>query len=305
MKLLTCEYEGKAHLGALCDDTAVYLPALDARWRARNLPTDMLALIDAGAPALDVLRAHVAPGGAVAGGAMYVAMNAVRLLAPIPRPRQNVLCLGWNYQDHVTESATVKGDIKQTEKPDALIVFTKSPLCVCGPYDDIPYDPEISKRLDWEAELAVVIGRAGHKVAPAEALDYIFGYTAVNDISARELQKRHRQFYLGKSVPKSCPMGPYIVTPDEVGDAQSLRLRSRVNGVTKQDASTADQIFDIKETIATISKSPAIAAGDIIATGTPAGVGFARKPPEYLRPGDVAECEVEKIGVLRNRIVNA
>lgn len=306
MKLLSCEYRGEAHWGVLRNDSdTIYMPTLDTQWCARGLPTDMLTLIDAGEPALDALRTRLAQGENTADSKTHVAADTVRLLAPIPRPRQNIICLGWNYQDHVSESATVAGEIKQTKKPDALIVFTKSALCVCGPCDNIPYDPDISKRLDWEVELAVVIGRAGHKVRTANAPDYVFGYTIINDISARELQKHHRQFYLGKSVPNACPMGPYIVTPDEVGDPQDLRLYSRVNGVTKQDGSTADQIFDIGQTIATVSKSPAIAPGDIIATGTPAGVGFARKPPEYLHPGDVVECEVEKIGVLRNCIVRA
>ena len=262
----------------------------------------MLALIDGGRAALAALRDHLAL--APRAGA-HVALDEVRLLAPVPRPRQNVICLGWNYRDHMAESKAAKGDIQQAKVPDALIVFTKAAACVCGPYDDVPRDPEISKRLDWEVELGVVIGRGGHKVAPEDALDYVFGYTVVNDISARELQKRHRQFYLGKSVPNACPMGPFIVTPDEIGDPQALRLCCRVNGETKQDATTAEQIFGIRETIATVSKSPALEPGDIIATGTPAGVGFARTPPEYLQAGDVVECEVENIGVLRNRIVAA
>lgn len=292
MKLLSCLYKDAQHLGVADDDGQIRLPALAGGWSG---PTTMLALIDAGPGALDDLRKRVADCPAVA-------PDDVRILAPIPRPRQNVICLGWNYLDHVHESRSAKGDIK-TDLPEALIVFTKAPACVCGPRDDIPFDPEISKRLDWEVELGVIIGRAGHKIPPEDALDYVFGYTVVNDISARELQRRHKQFYLGKSVPKSCPLGPCIVTADEIPDPQALRITSRVNGETKQDASTADQIFDVRETIATLSKSPAVEPGDIIATGTPSGVGFARTPPEYLQPGDIIECEVERIGVLRNRIV--
>ena len=299
MKLLTGLYKNAQHLGVVDGDRA-RLPALDPKWRG---PADMLALIDAfadgGADTLAELRAF-------AETCPDVPLAELRLMSPIPRPRQNVICLGWNYLDHVSESASAsKAEIKETKRPDAVIVFTKAAACVCGPYDDIPSDPEISKRLDWEVELGVVIGRAGHKIAPENALEHVFGYTVVNDISARELQRLHKQFYLGKSVPKSCPVGPFIVTADEIPDPQALRITSRVNGEVKQDASTADQIFDIRHAIATISKSPAVEPGDIIATGTPAGVGFARTPPEYLQVGDLVECEIERVGVLRNRIVAA
>ncbi len=291
MKLLTCIYDNEACLGVLKDDQ-VCLPARDPKWQGAR---DMLSLIDAGPQALQDL-------GEILPDCPRVSMQAVQLLAPIPRPRQNVICLGWNYIDHMAETRAVRDGVKKVERPKNMIVFTKSAGSVCGPYDDIPLDPDISKRLDWEVELGVVIGRAGHKVPMDKALDYVFGYTVVNDISARDLQKRHSQFYLGKSLPKSCPIGPYIVTADEIADPQNLRLRSWVNDDLKQDAKTAEQVFGICEAVATISKSPAVECGDIIATGTPAGVGYARSPPEYLQHGDVVACEIENIGTLRNRV---
>ena len=295
MKLITCIHREKTRVGVL-DGECVALPAL-ASGGGDRFP-DMLSLIDAGADGLRALADFIAD----AGESIVVALDDVRLLATIPRPRQNVICMGWNYSDHLEEtSKTAVSD----DLPKYPIIFTKAASCVTGPFDDVPYDPEISDKMDWEVELGVIIGRAGHKVAVADAPDYVFGYTVINDITARELQKRHKQFYLAKSLPRSCPMGPVIVTADEIPDPQALRLQCCVNGELKQDASTASQIFDVMTVVACVSKSPSLEPGDIISTGTPSGVGYARTPPEYLRPGDVVECEVEKIGRIRNRIVAA
>lgn len=303
MKLLTCQYEGGARLGVLGDGDQVHLPSLDSAWSGA---TDMLALIDGGPDAWGELRERFA-------SFPTVALGDVQLMSPIPRPRQNMICLGLNYMDHLRESAHIMqasnkldpvapSEVK-IEPPEALIAFTKAASCVCGPFDDVPHDSEITRRLDWEVELGVVVGRAGHKIRPEDALDYVFGYTTINDLSARDLQKRHKQFYISKSVPKGGPMGPYIVTADEIPDPQTLRLTCRVNGETMQDSNTAEQIFSVRDALAILSRTPALEAGDIIATGTPAGVGFARQPPQYLTAGDVVECEVEGIGAIRNRIV--
>ena len=235
--------------------------------------------------------------------AICVPIEEAQLLAPIPRPRQNVICMGWNYPQHIAE--TQAASLPAGERPRHPVMFTKAAACVAGPFEDIPYDQEISSKLDWEVELAVVVGRAAHKVSPAEALQCVFGYTVINDLSARELQKRHRQFYLAKSLRSSCPMGPCIVTAEEIPDPQQLALRSWVNGALKQDDNTAEQIFDVATVMSTVSRTPGLEVGDIIATGTPSGVGYARTPPEYLKPGDVVECEVERIGRLSNRIVHA
>lgn len=306
MKLVTCRHRERVVVG-VWEDERLLLPALAS---ARDAPGDMLALIDAGPDALARLRDFVAARAAE----IEVAHDAVEWLAPIPRPRRNVLCLGWNYLEHARETDAARSTLPRpapetltpkTPPPKAPIVFTKAASCVCGPFAEIPLDPAISEKLDWEVELGVVVGRAGHKLSRNEAPAHVFGYTVVNDISARDLQKLHRQFYLGKSLPRSCPTGPCLVTADEIPDPQNLQLTCRVNGEVKQQANTAEQIFDVASVIATLSKSPDVEPGDIIATGTPAGVGFARKPPEYLRPGDVVECEIERIGKLVNPVVAA
>ena len=172
-----------------------------------------------------------------------------------------------------------------------------------GPFDNIVYNDQVSRRLDWEVELGVIVGKKGRHIQPQDALDYVFGYTVINDVSARDLQKRHQQFFLGKSMDGTCPMGPWIVTAGEIADPQNLPLRCLVNGVVKQQASTNQQIFPVANVISTLSSVMTLLPGDIIATGTPSGVGFARTPPEYLTPGDVVECEVRGIGRIINKIV--
>jgi 2-keto-4-pentenoate hydratase/2-oxohepta-3-ene-1,7-dioic acid hydratase in catechol pathway len=211
------------------------------------------------------------------------------------------MCLGWNYAEHVSESAQASG--RQAEPPKHPVVFTKSVTSVNAPFGDVPAQPDVTAQLDWEVELGVVIGVGGRAIARERALEHVFGYTVINDVSARDLQFQHKQFFLGKSLDGSCPMGPVIVTRDEIGDPQNLRLRSWVNGTLKQDSSTHHMIFDVATIISVLSKGMALEPGDVIATGTPSGVGFARTPPEYLQAGNVVECEVEGIGRLRNRIV--
>lgn len=229
----------------------------------------------------------------------------VRLLAPIPAPRRNVFCLGWNYVEHRREAAIARAKLrpKEEELPERPIFFTKATTAILAPDAPIPAHARDTTQLDWEVELAVIIGRGGIDIPRERALDHVFGYTVVNDVSARDVQTNHGgQFFKGKSLDGTCPIGPWIVTADEIPDPGGLRLRCRVNGETKQDSSTSNLIFDVPAIIAWLSKGMTLLAGDIIATGTPAGVGFARNPPEFLKPGDVVECEVEKIGLLRNSI---
>lgn len=223
-----------------------------------------------------------------------------RLLAPIPVPRRNIMCLGWNYADHSREAAAARG--REAKLPQHPIVFTKATRTANGPYAPIPYDPAVSEQIDWEAELGVVVGRAGKNIARDDAMTYVFGYTAINDVTARDLQSQHVQFFKGKSLDGFCPMGPWIVTADEIPDPHHLRVCCRVNGVVKQDGNTEQFLFDIPTILASLSRGMTLEAGDIIATGTPSGVGFARTPPEFLRPGDVVEVEVEGVGLLRNRV---
>lgn len=294
MRLVTVRAGGRAQLGAQREDR-VFLPA-----RADPaLPAGMLALIDGGAPALAALGRALAKAPAAA----FLPLDRAALLAPIPRPRQNILCMGLNYADHAEEAAASLG--RAPEPPRHPIVFTKAANSVNAPEGDIPHDAAVSDRLDWEVELGVVVGARGRGIAAADAYAHVFGYTVINDVSARDLQRRHKQFFLGKSLTGSCPMGPCIVTRDEIEDPHALELWCRVNGVDKQRSNTRCQIFRIEAQLEALSRGMWLEPGDVLATGTPSGVGFARTPPEYLRPGDVVECGVEGIGVLRNRVVAA
>ncbi len=292
MRLATVRLDQRPHLALVADD-ALYLPAADSGW-----PESMLGMIEAG-PA--VWRRYADAQGRLAQGARRLAHDAVEWLAPIPRPRKNIMCLGWNYAAHVAESAQASG--RQAEAPTDPIVFTKAVTSVTGPFADVPAQPQVTQQLDWEVELGVIIGVGGRGIARRHALEHVFGYTVINDLSARDLQFRHKQFFLGKSLDGSCPMGPVIVTREEIPDPQNLRLRARVNGVLKQDDNTRHMVFDVATIVSVLSAGMTLEPGDIIATGTPSGVGFARTPPEFLRAGDVVECEIAGIGGLRNRIV--
>ena len=230
-------------------------------------------------------------------------LSDVQLAAPIPRPRKNIMCLGWNYAEHEKETALIRG--QEAKVPEYPVIFTKAPTTVNSPYGNIIIDPQVSEEVDWEVELAIIIGNGGKNISEEDALSHVFGYTVLNDVSARDLQSRHKQFFKGKSIDGYCPMGPWIVTADEIKDPQQLVVRLRVNGITKQEGNTSMMIFPIRTIIATLSKGMTLEPGDIIATGTPGGVGFARNPPEFLKAGDVMETEVEGIGVLRNVVVNA
>lgn len=256
-------------------------------------PASLLELIEAGPSAWREYARATGPA---------LPLAAVELRAPIPVPRKNIMCLGWNYADHVQESANARK--QQTQPPEHPIVFTKNVTSVTGPYTDIPAHTAVTQQLDWEVELGVIIGIGGRDIARDRAMTHVFGYTVINDISARDLQFRHKQYFLGKSLDGACPMGPAIVTADEIADPQMLALRCSVNGVLKQSSNTRHMIFPIAEIIHVLSRGMTLEPGDIIATGTPSGVGFARTPPEFLKSGDVVECEVEHVGVLRNRMAN-
>ncbi|MEM7044729.1 MAG: fumarylacetoacetate hydrolase family protein [Pseudomonadota bacterium] len=226
---------------------------------------------------------------------------AVRLLAPLPRPRKNVFCVGRNYREHIAEGERAQNKtIGVTEHP---VFFTKPPTAVVGPGTAVPIFPHVSENIDYEVELAVVIGKAGRDVAPAEAMEYVFGYTILNDITARDVQRRHGgQYFKGKGLDGSCPLGPVIVTADELSDPANLGIRLSVNGEMRQDGHTADMIFDIPTQIASLSEGLTLEPGDILATGTPSGVGYAMDPPVFLRDGDLVVCEIDGIGRLENRM---
>ena len=227
--------------------------------------------------------------------------NESLVLTPIANPPKNVVCLGRNYYKHFLEGAASRGG--DEKPPEAPIYFTKPHTAIIGPYDPVPFDPEVTVKLDWEVEMGVIIGVGGRKIKAEDALKHVFGYTVINDISARDLQFRHQQWYRGKGLDGSCPIGPVIVTPDELPEPVHLNLYLRVNGKTKQDANTNQLMFDVPTIIADLSSSHTLEPGDIISTGTPDGVGHFANPPEYLKPGDIMETEIEKLGVMRNPIV--
>jgi 2-keto-4-pentenoate hydratase/2-oxohepta-3-ene-1,7-dioic acid hydratase in catechol pathway len=267
---------------------------------AGPMPATLFDLIQAGPAAWRRVAVLGNADGASAADHSY-GVDLIRWHAPIPRPTKNVLCLGRNYVSHIKEAAQAYQ--RPAKIPDTPIFFTKAPTAVSGPHDVIPLDGAVTQQLDYEAELGVVIGTTGKSIARAAALTHVFGYTIVNDVSARDLQTRHVQWFKGKSLDGFCPMGPCVVTADEFGDPQTKRISLRVNGETRQDATTADMIFPVDVIIESLSLGMTLEPGDIIATGTPEGVGLGRNPPQYLNDGDVVETEVEGIGVLRNRVV--
>jgi len=232
-----------------------------------------------------------------------VSLSAVRVEAPIPQPRRNIWCVGRNYHAHAKELA---GSVFKDNAANAMewpIVFSKVPECVVGPSDDVVLPgARISEQIDYEAELAVVIGKGGKNIARADWRDHVFGYTIVNDVTARDVQMRHQQWDMGKSFDTFCPMGPWIATADEL-DGTRTRVRCWVNGELRQDGPTENMIFDIPALIETISRGITLYPGDVIATGTPAGVGMGLKPPRYLQGGDVVRIEIDGIGQIENRFV--
>ena len=262
---------------------------------APELPADMAGVI-----AALVAGARI-PEPATAGRAL----EAAQLAAPLPNPPRNIFCVGKNYHAHAREFAGSGYDSSSTSAADAIpkapIIFSKPFTSISGPWDDIPLWPGLDEGVDYEAELAVIIGRGGRNIPRERALEHVFGYTLVNDVTARDLQGTHKQWLLGKGIDGFCPMGPWIVTAEEIGD-RPLRITCTVNDEARQDASTADLIFDVPELIQTISRSMALLPGDVIATGTPEGVGIGFKPPRFLRESDVVECGIEGIGRIRNRL---
>jgi 2-keto-4-pentenoate hydratase/2-oxohepta-3-ene-1,7-dioic acid hydratase in catechol pathway len=285
MRLATFRSNGHRQVGRLTDDGQAIEP------------------FDLGADSADAgLFALIDKLPATAGAA--IPLERVRLEAPIPRPHRNIFCVGKNYFEHAHEFARSGFDssAQSGAVPDAPIVFSKVPESVTGPGDPILIDPGVSQAVDYEAELAVVIGRGGRGIRKRDALDHVWGYCIVNDVTARDLQGRHKHWLIGKSQDSFCPMGPWLVSRDEI-DLADTRVRCWVNGELRQDANTRALIFDVPTLIETISAGLTLMPGDIIATGTPAGVGIGFDPPKYLRPGDVVRIEIGGIGVLENPVL--
>lgn len=302
MKLITYQTRKlQTRLGALVGDFAVDIERLGAAGGV-ELPDNMLDFIDA-AP-VSVARTQELLSKFQEKWPLNVATPVanVRLLAPIPRPRKNIFGIGLNYVEHVAESARTLDTSK--ELPKQPVVFSKPPTAVIGPDDAICHNARITQQLDWEVELAVIIGATCRRVSEADAMGKVFGYTVMNDISARDC-RRAGQWIFSKGQDTYAPMGPYIVTADEIADPHNLDLWLKVNGKVKQQSNTRHMLFKIPALIADISAAISLEPGDIIATGTPSGVGAGMNPQEWLWPGDVVELGVESIGTLRNPVVEA
>jgi 2-keto-4-pentenoate hydratase/2-oxohepta-3-ene-1,7-dioic acid hydratase in catechol pathway len=291
MKLITFQPgNGGPAIGILDGDEIIPLAGDPA------LPTTMVDFVALGAEGLE--RA-----AAVQRCAERIPLDGSRLLAPI-RPRNNVMCVGKNYHEHAREFAGSGFDASAKQAvPDDPVIFTKALSSLAGPGDEVRVSDDPTGTSDYEGELGVVIGPGGHQVSEAHAQGHVYGYTIVNDVTVRDLQKRHVQFFIGKSAATYCPMGPVLVTADEINDVGSLRVQTRINGELRQDAPVKDLIFDIPRLIASISVAVRLEPGDVIATGTPAGVGIGFNPPRFLAPGDRMEVTIDGIGTLANPCV--
>ena len=285
MKFATFAHGGRDQVGIIDEAAGRVRPVPAAR--------DMIELIER----YGTLRGGLAPQG---GG---IPLTEVELKAPIPRPRRNVICVGKNYREHAKEfshSGFEAGAVKGAEIDEYPAVFTKLPSSVTGPGATVSLHPQATQSVDYEAELALIIGKGGRDIPKADAYRHIFGYTIVNDVTARDRQRNHKQWFLGKALDGFCPMGPWIATADEI-DPENLDVKCWVNGELRQDANTSDLIFDIPTLIATISAGLTLESGDVIATGTPAGVGIGFDPPKFLKAGDTVRIAIAGIGELENR----
>nr|WP_325242687.1 fumarylacetoacetate hydrolase family protein [uncultured Oscillibacter sp.] len=280
MKLITCLCRGEERVGALTEEGVAFLPYPDMNTLIETLPPAAFAAASASKP---------------------VPLEDVTLLAPIPRPRQDVICLGMNYRDHEKEAARYDAEAFTKEKP-AAVYFSKRVSRAGDPDGTIPRYKGLVERLDYEAELAVIIGKTARNVKAEEAGAYIFGYTVLNDVSARDLQTGHKQWYFGKGLDGFTPMGPCILTADETAFPPALEISCAVNGEERQHSNTSLLIHGIPEIIEELSAGMTLLPGTVIATGTPAGVGMGFEPPRFLEAGDVVECTIQNIGTLRSTV---
>ena len=293
MKLVTLEDRSGRRIGVLQSEDGVVVDLAGQR----DLPREMADLIRLGDAGLEAARAVVGEG------TERLPLDAVRLCAPLPRPARNIFCVGKNYRAHAAEFHKSGFDATARDAlPEAPVVFTKAPSTVIGPGEPIPAHLDPTNSVDYEGELAVVIGKGGRGITKADAFRHVYGYTLVNDVTARNLQHRHKQWFLGKSIDGFCPMGPTLVTADEVADVGALVLETRVGGELRQRAVVADLIFDIPTLIETISAGITLESGDVIATGTPEGVGIGFDPPRFLRSGDRVAITLQPIGTLENPV---
>jgi 2-keto-4-pentenoate hydratase/2-oxohepta-3-ene-1,7-dioic acid hydratase in catechol pathway len=294
MKLVTYRELGEARVGVLDGERVVDLQRA-AGGIGKPLPADMISFILLGDEGLDIAEAALKNGAGEVKG-------QVTLCAPITKEqmRKNVFCVGRNYKLHIEEGFRARNE--PVVYPSHLELFSKPPTTVIGPTDDIQWDSRATQRLDYEVEFALVIGKAGVNISQDAAYDHIYGYTVGNDVSAREVQRNHGQWFKGKSMDTFCPLGPCIVPKRYYPNPQNVRLTTKVNGEIRQDSNTADMLYNIPRILEILSTAQTLEPGDVIITGTPSGVAMGWDPPRWLKDGDLVECEVEGIGVLKNRV---
>lgn len=295
MHLVTFTHSGKSRIGVLRQAQNL---VVDLAKCASHLPEDMLEFIALGQSALADVEVLLKNNPAV------LPVSDVHLQAPIPRPPRNIICVGKNYPDHVKEVRSVVAGSSPIENdvPESPIIFTKATTSVIGSGDAIPASLDPTQSVDYEGELAIIIGRSGRSISRERAWDHIYGYSIVNDVTSRRMQRKHLQWFLGKSLDGFCPFGPCIVPRQSIDDAGALRVQTRVNNELRQDGYVREMIFNIPSLIETLSTAMTLETGDIIATGTPAGVGMGFKPPKFLKQGDVVAVTIEPIGTLINTV---
>lgn len=298
MKLVTFNYNSVVSTGVWLGDRVLDLSQAVRQAGAAVDVSSMLQIIAGGEATLQVIRRLEADLSRFADACIPAAQ--VTLLSPIPKPLRNIFCVGRNYLDHVKEGYVARG--LEVKLPEAPHFFTKATHAMTGPDTLVEIDPNVSRRMDYEVELAVIIGKRGKNISKDNAMSHVFGYSVCNDVTARDLQKRHEQFFKGKSLDTTFPFGPWIVDAAELGDPGSLELTMHINGEERQRATVAQLIFDIPTLIASLSAGLTLEPGDILATGTPSGVGFAMDPPRWLADGDVMLCGIDRIGQLRNTV---
>ena len=299
MYFLTYASKGSVAFGVLSADKTAVMPLVQAEQQVlhtSSLPATMLEFIEQGPSALDTVAKLIAKED----DCPKLLLADIKIMATIPHPRKNIFCIGKNYAEHAMEFDKTKD--ASVAVPKVPVIFTKPPTTVIGPGDAVNSHPLVTKELDYEVELAVVIGRKGTYIPKEQAFDYVFGYTVMNDVTARDLQKLHLQWHRGKSLDTFAPMGPYLVHKSAVANPENLPISLKVNGEIRQNANTNDFVFKIADLIATISFGVTLEPGDIIATGTPSGVGAAMNPPRFLQKGDEMELEIGGIGILKNTV---
>lgn len=297
MKLMSFNLEGEEKYGVVDDSGKKVWDVLALAEAAdKVVPATILAGIESGDQFYEIVQGLVKWGSQNGKDDCLHSFENIKWLAPIPRPGKNIMCVGKNYRDHAIEMGS------EADIPEHIMVFTKSPTTVIGHEEFVDAHTDVTNELDYEGELALVIGKKGKNIPENEALDYIFGYTILNDVTARDLQKRHKQFFIGKSLDTTCPMGPWIVHRSEIDNPNGLAIQTKVNGEIRQDSNTKNFIFPTEEIISTLSRGMTLEPGDIIATGTPAGVGKGFTPPRMLKSGDQIEIKIEGIGKLHNTV---